>query len=249
MSFYGQAMIASPEAKEILDNVAEALNAVPPENRKAPVVLQAVALFAQQDALLQQTAAQQGMYRWGATWVNAKQLQDLKAAELKIKQTLDNIQLQNDVLQQKIGQIDSEIDANQREMDRLSASRTYTDKNGNVIQLPLPDVYYQIQLDTKKLAANKLALSAAAKRAADSGDASSAGSSSAKVHGGATDHRRGRNPSARLAGCDPHHDQFSGQLMRRHVQFVGVDLHRFQNARVIQGDACFIAMGLHHEQQ
>ncbi|HEY1921741.1 MAG TPA: tetratricopeptide repeat protein, partial [Tepidisphaeraceae bacterium] len=57
MSFYAQAMMATPQAKEILDNVAEALNALPDDNRKAPVVLQAVALFADQDAQLQQAAA------------------------------------------------------------------------------------------------------------------------------------------------------------------------------------------------
>jgi tetratricopeptide (TPR) repeat protein len=158
MSFYRQAMMATPVAKEILDNVAEALNAVPDENKKAPVVLQAVALFADQDAQLQQAAAQQGQYRWGATWVTAKQLQDLKADEIRVKQQLDAIQSQFDALQQKIGQIDSEIGANQREMDRLEARSTYTDRNGNNIQMPLPDVYYQMRRDNEKLADDKQVL-------------------------------------------------------------------------------------------
>jgi tetratricopeptide (TPR) repeat protein len=158
MSFYGQAMMASPQAKEILDNVAEALNAIPDDNKKAPVVLQAVALFGDQDAQLQQAAAQQGLYRWGATWVTAKQLQDLKAAEAKVKQELDNIQQQFDALQQKIGLIDSEIGANQREIDRLQASSTYSDRNGNIVQMQLPDIYYQMRRDTDKLADDKKVL-------------------------------------------------------------------------------------------
>jgi tetratricopeptide (TPR) repeat protein len=158
MSFYGQAMMATPQAKEILDNVAEALNAIPDDNKKAPVVIQAVSLFADQDAQLQQTAAQQGLYRWGATWVTAKQLQDLKAAEAKVKQEMDNLQQQSDALQQKIGLIDSEIGANQREMDRLQASSTYSDRNGNILQMPLPDIYYQMRRDNEKLADDKKVL-------------------------------------------------------------------------------------------
>ena len=158
MSFYGQAMMATPVAKEILDNVAEALNAVPDDNKKAPVVLQAVALFADQDAQLQQAAAQQGQYRWGATWVTAKQLQELKADEIRVKQELDALQAQYDGLQQKIGQIDSEIGANQREMDRLQASSTYIDRNGNNMQMPLPDVYYQMRRNNDKLADDKQVL-------------------------------------------------------------------------------------------
>jgi tetratricopeptide (TPR) repeat protein len=155
MNYYDRAMMSAPQAKEVLDNVAEALNVVPPENQKAPVVLQAVKLFAEQDALLQKTAAQQGMYRWGATWVTAKQLEDLKAAEAKIKQQLDALQQQFDVLQQKAGQIDSEIDQDKREMDRLQSQSTYIDRNGNTIQMPLPDQYYQLKRDNDGLANDK----------------------------------------------------------------------------------------------
>ncbi|MGD0463637.1 MAG: hypothetical protein ABSB74_14215 [Tepidisphaeraceae bacterium] len=158
MNFYDQAMMSAPQTKEILDNVAEALNAVPDENKRAPVVLQAVALFAEQDALLQQAKRQQGLYRWGATWVMAKQLQELKAAEAKVKRELDNLQQQYDALQQQVGQIDSEIGANQREMDRVQASSTYVDRNGNTIQMPLPDVYDQLQRNNQKLAGDKQAI-------------------------------------------------------------------------------------------
>jgi Flp pilus assembly protein TadD len=158
MNFYDQAMMSTPQAKEILDNVAEAINALPDANKKAPVALRGVELFAEQDALLQATAAQQGMYRWGATWVTAKQLQELKAAEAKVKQKLDDLQQQYDALQQKIGQIDSEMAANQREMDRLEASSTYIDLNGNVVHLPLPEVYFRMQRDNQKLADDKLNL-------------------------------------------------------------------------------------------
>ncbi len=158
MNFYDLAMMAAPQTKEILDNVAEALNALPDETKKAPVVLKAVAIFAGQDALLQQAASRQGMYRWGATWVTATQLQALKAAELKVKWELDNLQQQYDALQQKAGQIDSQFAANQREMDRLQTSSTYMDQMGNIIQMPLPDIYYQMRRDNERLADDKKAI-------------------------------------------------------------------------------------------
>jgi tetratricopeptide (TPR) repeat protein len=160
MNYYDHAMMAAPVAKEILDNVAEALNVVPPENRKAPVVLEGVKLFAEQDTELQKLAAQKGMYRWGATWVTASQLQELKAAEAKIKQQLDALQQQFDAIQMKIGQIDGEIDQNNREMTRLQSQSIFIDRNGNTIQMPLPDQYYQLKKDNDSLAQQKEPLAA-----------------------------------------------------------------------------------------
>lgn len=157
MNFYDQAMMSSPQAKEILDNVAEALNALPDANRQAPVVLHAVQLFAEQDTELQKAAAQQGIYRWGASWVTAKQLKELKAAEAKVKQKLDDLQQQYDALQQKVNQIDQEIGENQREMDRLQASNTQVDLYGNVTTF-LPDAYFQLRRDNRKLTGDKQAL-------------------------------------------------------------------------------------------
>jgi tetratricopeptide (TPR) repeat protein len=154
MNFYDQAMMSAPPAKEILDNVAEALNALPDANKRAPVVLHAVQLFAEQDTQLQQAAAQHGMYRWGATWVTAAQLQELKADEARVKRKLDDLQRQNDAIQWKINQIDAEINANQREMDRLQAEGTHVDANGNTITV-YPDAYFQLKRDNQRLESTK----------------------------------------------------------------------------------------------
>jgi len=155
MNYYNQAMMAAPQAKEILDNVAEALNVTPDENKNAPVVVAAAKLFSEQDALLQKAAADQGMFRWGATWVNAKELADLQAAEAKIQKQLDDLQRQYDALQFQQTQIDAQIAANQVQLDRLQAESTYVDRNGNMIQMPLPDAYYQLKRDNASLAAQK----------------------------------------------------------------------------------------------
>ena len=155
MNFYDQAMMSAPVAKEVLDNVAEALNVVPSENQAAPVVLQAVKLFAEQDTTLQKVAAAQGMYRWGATWVTAKELEELKADEARVKQQLAALQLQIDAVQQKVTQIGDAINQNQVQMDRLSAQSVIIDRNGNTIQLPLPDQYYALKRDNDALTAQR----------------------------------------------------------------------------------------------
>jgi hypothetical protein len=60
-----------------------------------------------------------------------------------------------DVVQQKLGQIDAEIDQNQVQMDRLSAQSVFVDRYGNVIQMPLPDQYYALKRDSDALTASK----------------------------------------------------------------------------------------------
>jgi tetratricopeptide (TPR) repeat protein len=155
MNFYAQAMMASPIAKPILDNVAEALNALPPENRQAPVVRQAANLFAEQDTELQKAAAQQGLYRWGSGWVTAQQLADLKAAEARVQQQIDALQSRYDQLQAKVDDIDSEIGKNNREMARLEAVSIGTNENGVTVTLPPPPVYYELQADNQKLKTDK----------------------------------------------------------------------------------------------
>lgn len=158
MNYYDQAMMASPVQREILDNVAEAINVVPHENQNAPVVLKGVRLFAEQDTTLQKIAAQQGMYRWGATWVNSTQLAELKAAEAKVKQQMDALQQQVDALQQQIDALNAEAAKNQIQMDRLQAQSIIVDRNGNQIQLPLPDDYYQLKNDNASLTSQKQTL-------------------------------------------------------------------------------------------
>jgi tetratricopeptide (TPR) repeat protein len=155
MNFYNQAMEGSPLAKDILDNVAEALNAMPEQVRQAAVVQRAAVTFRQQDTELQKRAADQGFFRWGSSWVNAKQLEDLKAAAAKVQQQIDQLSKQFDGLTAKIDDLDKEIDDDQRQMHRFEAAATVIDPNGNTIHLPLPQVYYDLKTDVDNLTAKK----------------------------------------------------------------------------------------------
>ena len=57
-------MLAAPVSREILDNVAEALNALPENQRKGPVVAKVVRHFKEQDDDLQKKMAERGLVRW-----------------------------------------------------------------------------------------------------------------------------------------------------------------------------------------
>ncbi len=158
MNMYDQAMASAPGARDVLNNVAEALSALPEDQRDSAAAKKAALRFAEQDAALQKSAAESGWFRWGATWVTAKQLDDLKAAEAKIQDQLDVKKDEFNQTTTRIGQLDAEIDANRREMTRLDSSRYQVDQNGNQIQYPLPPAYMQLQLDNQKLALDRQAL-------------------------------------------------------------------------------------------
>ncbi|MDP9172233.1 MAG: tetratricopeptide repeat protein [Planctomycetota bacterium] len=158
LNYYDLAMLAAPEQKLILDNTAAALHELPNENKQAPAVQKAARDFTEQDAQLQESAAKEGMFRWGSKWVTSKQLDDLKGTEARLKSEINDLSGNYDIVQQKIGEIDAEVDANLREMHRLQASVQYTDAGGNVTQLPLPQTYFTLENDNQHLAANKKVL-------------------------------------------------------------------------------------------
>jgi len=158
MGFYDQAMNASPQLRQVLDNVAEALHVLPAETRDAPVCRKAVDDFRAQDAALQSAMARQNLFRWGATWVNSQQMRMLRAAQAKIQQQLDDLSHQSDAIDQKIAQIDGDIDRNSREMRDLPANGYIMDANGTMVQQSMPPRYYDLQRDNEKLKQDKLAL-------------------------------------------------------------------------------------------
>jgi tetratricopeptide (TPR) repeat protein len=158
INYYDQAMTVRPVDKRILDNMAQALHALPDANKKAPAVLHAMKDFQDQDSLFQQMQSKDGMFRWGSTWVTSQQLTELKESEAKVQDQINQLSHDFDALQQKVGEIDGEIDRNTREMHRLAASVTYVDANGMNVQMQLPQAFYDLQADNENLAKNKKTL-------------------------------------------------------------------------------------------
>lgn len=151
LNYYDQAMQAQPVNKFILNNVAEALGAVSEEQRKTSAIAKVLRRFTEQDLILQQQMAQQGLFRWGSTWVDQKKLDELKAAEKEIHDKLDAMQQEFDQSKTRITQIDSEIKYNQQQMANIQSQCLFRDKDGNYVSIPLPAMYYDLQRGNQSL--------------------------------------------------------------------------------------------------
>jgi tetratricopeptide (TPR) repeat protein len=158
MNEYVQAMLASPLNREILNNVAEALSALPQNHRSSPVAQKCFKVFAEQDAALQEQLARQGMYRWGSTWVDKGQIVKLQELEKEIGKKLDAMSAEYDDTKKKIGRIEDDIDDNVRRMRAIEATSFARDAQGNVYRVPYPRRYYDLEDDNKKLSADRAAL-------------------------------------------------------------------------------------------
>lgn len=152
---YDKAMLAAPLSREILDNVAEALNALPEKQRKSQIVDKVVRHFKEQDDELQKKLAERGLVRWGATWVTQAQADKLQEQEKEIHQQLDQMSHDFDSVQARINQIDRTIAADQQEMNLIDSSTLVQDSSGKIVRLPYPQRYYDLANEITALQAER----------------------------------------------------------------------------------------------
>jgi tetratricopeptide (TPR) repeat protein len=158
LALYDLAMQATPRSRAILDNVAEALNGIPKEQRNAAAYTKALKRFTEQDSELQKEVQQQGLYRWGATYVPAAQMAELKKAQEKIKEKLDAMAQDYDRLTDRVREIDNRIDVNERSISRILRDSQRVDPNGNVVNLRPPSIYYEMKRDNDRMRDEKVSL-------------------------------------------------------------------------------------------
>lgn len=151
LTFLAEAMAAQPGNREILDNVAEALNLLPEKVAQARAGEQARQLFLSQDAALRRQMGERGLYRWGSTWVEREQLDQLQTIEREINQKVEALQSQYLRLQGEVASIERRFEENKKYMARLEQARTYVDEKGRVFQRPLPPEYFEAQRDQQDL--------------------------------------------------------------------------------------------------
>ena len=152
LTIYDQAMQAQPVNKFILDNVADELGTMPEEARKGKAVERVIRRFTEQDLVLQQQLGPQGWFRWGSTWVDQKQLDALKAAEKEVNAQIATLETEFESNKQRVTEIENRIRTNEQQMrDMEGYRRTYRDKDGRVIFLPLPEAYYDLKRENQNL--------------------------------------------------------------------------------------------------
>jgi tetratricopeptide (TPR) repeat protein len=151
LKYYNEAMASDPQNKTVLDNTAEALHALTSDQQRTAIAQQAQRRFAIQDAKLTQTLAKEGWHRWGATWVDDEQYQQLAAVEKHVQKQLDALASQYQTVQNQIQQIDTQIATNNRSLSMISGSAYLPDPNGNWIYIGLPASYYELQNNNRQL--------------------------------------------------------------------------------------------------
>ena len=156
MAEYDKAMIAATENQTILDNVAEALHALPESYHKSELTKRVVQHFKDQDAGLQKRMAQRGLYRWGSQWLNEKEFAVVQAAERAVKEKIAEYQKEFDDNQARLIRIDREIQDDQNLMNTMMQDSAVMDPtSGRIVQLPPPPRFYDLQRDIKNLQAER----------------------------------------------------------------------------------------------
>jgi len=149
---YALAMEASPENQLLLDNVAEALHAMPQESVDATPVRLALRLFLEQDALLQKRLAAQDQYRWGSTWVTAAELAKLKPAEQEMNDQLASLQTDIDSTQSSLDTENTEMANTRQLMGVFEAQATTRGERVGAPTLPIvSQTYLNLQQNLQQL--------------------------------------------------------------------------------------------------
>lgn len=157
LSDFNAAMIDSPVNKLILDNVNEALHALPEQNKQAPAVRAAIDTFNRQDASLQSQLAAQDMHRWGSSWISEQKLQDIHRQIESTRARVDSLEEKSDSLGDKISDLNDKINSNTDQMKRLKDAITNPNSSliggGNLIGW-----YDTLRSQNQKMAAQIAAL-------------------------------------------------------------------------------------------
>src|SRR5947209_9533511 len=101
---------------------------------------------------------QQGLYRWGANYVPAAQMDELKKAQEEIKRKLDALAQDYERLGDRVREIDSRIEVNERSISRILRDSQRVDPNGNVINLRPPSIYYELKREDDSMRDEKVSI-------------------------------------------------------------------------------------------
>lgn len=152
IKLYDQAMLASRMNKQILHNVAEALNTMP-LNQKTTIVSQnAIRVFETQQAQLIKKMEEKGLSPWGASWVDQAMLAKLQAVEKQIQEKVKVISGEYDKVQLQINTVNADVKSNERTMQLLQAATSYRDAKGVQRDRPLSPQYYVLERRNADLA-------------------------------------------------------------------------------------------------
>jgi tetratricopeptide (TPR) repeat protein len=158
IKYFTAALQAAGGHERVVSNVAEALNALPKEQRDNAATKKLVAAFQSCETSLIQRMEKRGLYRWGANWVNGADLDRLQDLEREIEAKIKDLEDEFQRTEDRIEQTDGEIAETQRGIRRIEATSYGRDAQGRPVRLAYPRVYYQLVQDLNDLKQRRLEL-------------------------------------------------------------------------------------------
>ena len=151
IALYVQAMQSSGRNRQILDNVAEALHALPQDQRNSTYAKKAEALFKEQDAELQRQLEPEGLFRWGATYVTKDKYEEAMKEQEKVQAKLQQLDQEYRRVETRLRDIERSIDLNDESMIQIDRDRGFVDPSGRIVQTRRPSIYYDLKRENDKL--------------------------------------------------------------------------------------------------
>lgn len=158
LKYFDAALAAAGGDERIVSNVAEALNALPKEQRDSAATRRLVAQFQSAEASLVKKMEKRGLYRWGAAWVKGAELDQLQDMEREIEAKIADLEAEFERTEDRIEQTDAEIAETQRGIRRIEATSYGRDASGRPVRLAYPRVYYELLRDLATLKQNRVDL-------------------------------------------------------------------------------------------
>ena len=158
IKYFEAALKAAGGDERIVSNVAEALNALPKEQRDAAATKRLVAGFQSSEDSLVKKMEQRGLYRWGATWVNGADLDRLQDIEREIEAKIKDLEDEFQTTEDRVDQTDREIGETQRSLRRIEATNYGRDASGRPVRIAYPRIYYELQRDLGELKQKRVEL-------------------------------------------------------------------------------------------
>lgn len=144
LGYYDRALLAAPGTRDLLDNVTEALHALPKELHDAGVTKKLLRHYKEQEDDMEKAMAAKDMVRWGATWVTTAELKKLQADEATIKGQLAAMDNDYNAIAARIAALDQQIVQVDNQMKIIDAQTYQTTASGQVVRLPYPPQWYQL---------------------------------------------------------------------------------------------------------
>ncbi|MEM6315170.1 MAG: tetratricopeptide repeat protein [Planctomycetota bacterium] len=148
--FLGQALRDAPDTKSLLDNAAELLELTPADRRDTEVFAVVKKQFETQDAILGARLAQQGWHRFGSKWIDAEAFAEIERQRALIAEKIAALEADFTMTSQRITAVEREIAEAEVTLEDIRRNSLRRLEDGRIVQLPLPDVYFEIEREQQR---------------------------------------------------------------------------------------------------